>query len=61
MSQSSQRRSEKMVRLIGRLRFDRQRALGDFIRPRGVSRERWRAMDAGERIAYEMRRVRVGV
>jgi hypothetical protein len=53
-------KNEKMARLIGRLRFERQRALGDFIRPREVPRERWRAMNTGERVAYEMKRVRVG-
>lgn len=46
--------------LMGRLRFDWMRRRGDFIRPREVPVERWRAMDAGERHAYEMRRLRVG-
>jgi hypothetical protein len=53
-------KNRKMAAIIGRLRYERQRALGDFIRPREVPRERWRAMDAGERMAYEMQRVRVG-
>jgi hypothetical protein len=53
-------KNEKMARLMERLRLDRQKALGDFIRPREVPAERWRAMDAGERVAYEMKRVRVG-
>lgn len=59
MTHCSQRRSDKMAKLFGKLRFERQRALGDFIRPRDVSRERWRAMDAGERLRYEMGRVRL--
>lgn len=54
-------KNEKMAKLFGKLRFERQRALGDFIRPRELSKERWRAMDAGERMAYEMKRMRVGV
>jgi hypothetical protein len=51
---------QKMAAVLGRLRFDWMRRRGDFIRPREVSRERWCAMDSGERRAYEMRRLRVG-
>ena len=47
-----------MAAIMGLLRFDWMRRRGDFIRPRDVSVERWRAMDAGERMAYEMGRLR---
>lgn len=53
-------KNRKMAAVMGRLRFDWMRRRGDFIRPRELSREAWRAMDAGERHAYEMRRLRVG-
>jgi hypothetical protein len=51
--------SQKMTAVLERLRFDWMRKRGDFTRPRELSREAWRAMDADERVAYEMKRVRV--
>ena len=51
-------KKRRMAAIMGLLRFDWMRRRGDFIRPRDVSVERWRAIDAGERMAYEMGRLR---
>jgi hypothetical protein len=34
--------NEKMARMFERLRFDRQRRRGDFLRPRSVPAEVWK-------------------
>ncbi len=42
MTESSHRRSEKMTKIIGRLRDRRQTERGDFLRPRRVPHDVWK-------------------
>jgi hypothetical protein len=35
-------KNDKMARIMGRLRWERQRRLGDFIRPRELPADVWR-------------------
>jgi hypothetical protein len=60
MTESAQGRSE-MSKVLGRLRFERQKRLGDFIRPHGVPKDAWRRKIVGLRQRQRQRRRTVTV
>jgi hypothetical protein len=61
MTQSSQRRSEKMTKIINRLRDRRQTERGDFLRPRRVPLDAWRRAVKAYGVVGAMQRAEAGL
>lgn len=54
-------KNRKMAAIMGRLRFERKRARGDFLRPRQVPADVWRRACRTYGVAGAMQRADAGV